>query len=143
MSIEVLEKDNNLHLKYSDTSMSNLSLNEEFSNEYEKRIPILDENKKDFSFKLNRDFFKQIENKKLKLRHKFSFENTAFISDKKELSFTMYNDIDEKYGGLQSISFPISKLESIIVSIRSIICMVSPTTSSGSSDLKRNISGVA
>ena len=111
LPIITLEKDNNLHLKYSDTSMSNLSLNEEFSNEYEKRIPILDENKKDFSFKLNRDFFKEIQNKKLKLRHKFSFENTAFISDKKELSFTMYNDIDEKYGGLQSISFPISKLE--------------------------------
>ena len=38
---------------------------------------------------------KELENLKLKLRHKFSFKNTAFISDEKELSFTMYNDIDE------------------------------------------------
>ena len=100
-------KENKLILKYSSFTQSIVL--PKFNDEYLKSIPKLDENKIDFSFKLNNDFFKNLERIRLKLRHKHSFDITAFYSLNNKLFFTNIKrpNLKSRKGGLRSYSFEI------------------------------------
>ena len=56
---------------------------------FEKLIPDFTKMKKDFSFRLNADFFKKLVRKKSKLRNMWSFDYASFISVKNELYFRL------------------------------------------------------
>ena len=98
-------KEDKLILKYG--SITQAIALRKFRDEYLKSIPKLDENKIDFSFKLNSDFFRTLEQIRLKLRHKYSFDITAFYSFKNKLFFTNIKRPQKKSrgGGLRSYSF--------------------------------------
>jgi hypothetical protein len=91
-------------------SVTNLSTKENFNKDNledkEKLIPNLKNKKKDFSFKLDINFFKQIDKQKNILRHQFyNWETSAFISHKNTLHFRMSKDVKFTSGGLKSIEF--------------------------------------
>lgn len=102
-----LKKTDRLVLKIRNqvTNIKDNANKKEYDVPYEKLIPNFKKMKKDFSFKLDADFFRTLTKEKLKLRHHFAFDFCSFISIDNNLTFRLGNHIDFKKGGLKSSQF--------------------------------------